>query len=145
MLLRPAYFQFTSKTEFEPFSTTSWLKKQQKFISHFFFFTNLLLLWPYKNLALQTWFHSFFLVGGLVLAEFFDLKFTIFRFFSKFKILQILPKTSILWSCGLLILSLRQERNLSLFRLHAGRKNNKNYFYTFFFKYPQFLWSKIKR
>ena len=35
-----------------------------------------------KKLALQTWFYSFFLIGALILAEFFGLKFTI----SKFKI-----------------------------------------------------------
>ena len=41
-----------------------------------------------KNLDLQTWFHSFFLVGDLVLDDIFN--------FSKFKKTQILPKTSIL-------------------------------------------------
>ena len=71
MLLRVVFSQFTPKTTFEPFAT-SWLKKHKNAF-HNYLFTNPHYYDKNKKLALQTWFHSFFLVEILVLAEFFDL------------------------------------------------------------------------
>ena len=95
MVLRPNFSQFTPKSEIKPFSTTNWLKDYINAF-HIFFVCKSTIIKPYnKKFAQKTWFHLFFCVEALVLAEI-----RYFSSFSEFNKSQILYKISILMVFG---------------------------------------------